>query len=239
MNTNAAQLAAARADVERWTRQLAEAEADQDRLAAVPDDPDTARQIARERGEAHGLAQLCRDGLAAAQAKAATLERDALRASLRADADALAPAIDADQAKLNKYETTAANLAQKLRDLTGVQWGRLDPSAVDKGQLIAHELRQLTAQRDALRIAADGGDPTSVCALAELPAALRADGYAPCFAALADAQGQARRREEDAAERARVEAMRERTRQQIAAEEAAEAERAARHPYFVVGYASA
>ena len=100
MNTNAAQLAAARADVERWTRQLAEAEADQDRLAAVPDDPDTARQIARERGEAHGLAQLCRDGLAAAQAKAATLERDALRASLRADADALAPAIDADQERL-------------------------------------------------------------------------------------------------------------------------------------------
>ncbi|QGF24738.1 hypothetical protein [Raineyella fluvialis] len=229
MMTPTAALAAARAAVKNWREQLTAAEADVNRLAAPVTDPEQAAQVARERVTARELVSIYRDGLQAAQTAAEAAEKDVLTARLNADAAALDPAITAAQEAHDKHAAQVADLLNRLGELAGTEVTLEDPN----GEQLAANLAYLTGQRDALRVAANGGDPTTVCPLDRLPAALQIDGYAPCVAARTAAANAAWRAREDAAERDRVERMRARALEDIDRATAESEEQARRSPWLV------
>lgn len=204
-----ARLAEARGAVEQWAERLAQAEADLAGLdhldPAVVNNPDKVPQIAAERAQSRELVSVYRQTLEAAQIGA----QAALSHALVGEAAALASAEAAAQAEVDRYDARVADLVAQLREHTGREWVKVDPyrdrmpGAVvavpaEKSDAMVRALRNVQAQRRALLVAAEGGDPTTVCPMDELPAALQVDGYAPCQAVLARQEWEQQRAGEEA-----------------------------------------
>lgn len=204
------QLAVARAAAAQCADSLTQAQAAVERLdvldaAEVAADPAKAVEVAGQRIQARELVSVYSQALGAAQ----NAVQAALAAALAADAEAMDGRITAAQAAVDAYDARVNELLDQLREHTGRDWERSDPARhrnpgqqvvvkSERNAQIVATLRRLQAQQNALIVSADGGDPTGVCAVEDLPGPLQASGYAPCAAVLALAQSESVRQAEEA-----------------------------------------
>lgn len=183
--------AAARADLaertattEGWRAALERAEAALVQVeAAQPTTPDEVAALAAQRVTDRETVALARQALDTAQ----TAEDAARRAAVAAEGEDMAPAIAAAQKAAAAHQRRTRDL---LADLAAHTGGRAEcwripgfgPGGPAEANLLA-DLRHLEATQRALVVASDGGDPTTVLPLAELPASLQVGGVLPCTAA--------------------------------------------------------
>lgn len=215
--------AAAVAKTADMRRLLTEAQADADRLDAIPavellNRPEQVPAVAEARAKASQLVEVRRAVLAAAEAA----EHDAARAAITTEADAMAPAIAAATKALTDWQAVEGGLLDKLEAHTGLRYVRpqrehagydgrpwySQESATD-GPL-RQTVKRLESQRGALLAAADGVDPVDVCAADDLPDSLKPGGLLPSPRLVAQAAEKAARAAEEAAVEADMAAARAR-----------------------------
>lgn len=180
-------------------------------------DPAKAVQVAEGRAKLAQLHRIHTEMLAAAQ----QAESDAARAVVALEADEMEPTITAAAAALNQWLARQSELLDHLEQHTGVRFVRpprdehrnpgetITRKAPADAVLLAR-VELLKTQQAALRAAAQGQDPTDVCALDSLPASLVPGGILPSRYAVSRAAEEAQRAEAEA---------------QVAAENAADDER--------------
>lgn len=170
--------------VEEWADQLAKAEA---ALAhsenAQPSTPDEARALATQRVTDRECVALATSALATAR----DAENAARRAVIAAEAADMTPgiaraqkAVETHQQRTNELLTTLAAHTDTEPDRWQiVRYGAGNPAETK----LKAAVKQLQATQQALTIASQGGDPTTVLPLDQLPDSLRIGGVLPCQAA--------------------------------------------------------
>lgn len=196
--------------VEEWADQLAKAEA---ALAhsenAQPSTPDEARALATQRVTDRECVALATSALATAR----DAEDAARRAVIAAEAEDMAPAIARALKAVAAHQQRTRELLTELGTHTGSEPERWQIAGYGTGNPAETRLKatvkRLQTTQQALTIASEGGDPTSVLPLDELPDSLRIGGVLPCQAAHEQAERDAeaeRHRQVTAAEQAELDA---------------------------------
>lgn len=161
----------------QWEAELDDARRDLDQLMNAPVAPAEARTAATTRAAARERVGLADDALKSAKG-AETRARRAVVASL---AEAAAQEVaDADKA--------LADVQRRLQQVESAYLAKRNPM-LDKQAELGSTRRQLDLHRQALEVAAEGGEvPSSLLRAEELPAALQVGGVLPAQTALAAAE---------------------------------------------------
>lgn len=181
---------AAQADVAEWETALAEARVELDSIDTSPaTTPAQARKTAEQTAGATAYVKACETALTAAVDR----KEAAARVVVAAEADALEPELTAAREALAAFDAKTEDLLTPLREHTGRDWQLVDPiraarAAGVEGPLsfpvparhrLVAPLEALERRQQALRAAAQGIDPVTVCEAAELPDSLRPGGVCP------------------------------------------------------------
>gem|GEM_PF-7051674 len=204
VDTELDRLNAAIADEQGWRDALDTATTELRRLETLtPGSPDEAAALAGQLVAAREQVELLTRGTQRAQ----ETQESARRAVVAAEAETLQPEIDAASKAVAAHQGRTRELLAALADHTGTaptrwqiaDWGAAGNPAEHKLSTDADRLR---CRQQALRMAAEGGDPTTVLPLADLPDTLRVGGVLPCRAALdqvqRDAEAEAERVQQQA-----------------------------------------
>lgn len=184
---------------ERWQAEDEAARLNLAELESRPvdlSDVERAFTLAAERAAARERVAICAGALV--EARAAELQ--ARRSAVVAEADALAPVIATARKALDDFNARTEELLAPLVAHTGREWREVDPFrdaresgatgalrfAARRSEPLTSNLTRLTMMERALRLAAAGGDPTTVLPVEELPECLREGGVLPYSAVTAD-----------------------------------------------------
>jgi len=191
-------------DEQGWQQALDAATAELERLeAASPATPADVAQLADKLTTAREQAALLERGIDRAQQATST----ARTAVLAAEADEMQSTINVADKAVTAHRQRTSELLAPLAEHTGAAAERWqidgwDPGSDPAGHALEATAAKLRRRQQALQVAAEGGDPTSLLPLEDLPDSLQIGGIAPCAAAIAqahlDAEAEAARLEREA-----------------------------------------